>query len=128
MKKRFESKWLERFADGAARAFFVAAWSDEQEEKGKRFRQGVDLMDQAPATPLSAYVHAGILIGQLEVLNKASIYMIGERAAEADGVPEIDSQELGHYLAMEAMGHGVSWSDDHKDFPIKVPYLEYHFG
>ena len=32
---------------------------------------------------------------------------------------------FGHYLAMEAMGHGVSWWDTHARFKIEVPDVEF---
>jgi len=33
---------------------------------------------------------------------------------------------FGHYLAMQAMGHGVSWFDAHAKFPLKFPRIESH--
>lgn len=33
---------------------------------------------------------------------------------------------FGHYLAMEAMGHGVSWADDHEPHGLRVPHMEFH--
>jgi len=124
MKKLFNNTFYEDFAEGAARAVYVQAWVDQQEEKGKRLRG--ELMDQAPATPLSAYVWAGELIGLLTALNKASIYMLGAEAAKAEGADDIDANLFGHYLAMQALGHGVSWFDDHAKFPLKVPGMEYN--
>ena len=40
------------------------------------------------------------------------------------GVVAIDPEHFGRDLAMQAMGTGVSWFDDHKKFPIKIPHIE----
>jgi hypothetical protein len=29
-------------------------------------------------------------------------------------------------MAMQAMGHGVSWFDDNPEFPIEVPHGEFY--
>lgn len=125
MKKLFASAMMEEFVEGAARAVWVQWWADDQENRGKKFKHGVDLMDQAPATPLSAYVWAGELVGELKQLNKVHIAVLVERAREADN-HAVDYREFGHYLAMQALGHGVSWFDDHAQFAIKLPHLEYY--
>lgn len=31
---------------------------------------------------------------------------------------------FGHYMVMQALGHGVSWFDDHKEFDLEVPSFE----
>lgn len=122
----FDNTFTEEFSEGASRAFWVTSWADGMEERGESLSG--QLMEQAPETPLSAWVAAGQLIGELECLNKASIHMLGDRAAKADGVEDIDVEGFGYYMAMEAMGHGVSWFDDHKKFKIKMPHMEYHAG
>lgn len=126
MRRDFDNTFIEEFSDGAARAAFVSSWGDHEEERGKTY-SGLDLMDVAPSTPLSAYVWAGQLIGALEAANHESIFVLGSRAAKADGEDwdSFDGQDLGHYLAMEALGHGVSWFDDHKKFKLKFPHMEY---
>jgi hypothetical protein len=128
LRKDFDNTFIEEFSEGAARAAFVSSWADRQEERGKTY-PGRDLMDVAPSTPLSAYVWAGKLIGRLEAANNANIWMIGSRAAKADRVAwkRFDGVEFGHYMAMEALGHGVSWFDDHKRFKVKIPHMEYHW-
>lgn len=50
-----------------------------------------------------------------------------EECEECNGrgsTSEVDSEEFGSDLAMQAMGHGVSWFDDHKRFELKVPHVE----
>jgi hypothetical protein len=128
MRRDFDNTFVEQFADGAARAAFVSSWADYQEERGKTY-PGEDLMDVAPSTPLSAYVWAGELIGNLENANRDPICTIGARAAKADGVDweDFEGTDFGHYLAMQALGHGVSWFDDHARFKLKVPHMEYNW-
>ena len=130
MRRDFDSEFTEEFAEGAARALWVSAWASEMEEKGETF-PGEDVMDVAPPTPLSAWVAAGELIGRLEQANGVVVEVLAARAAEADGngydVTAIDASEFGHYLAMEALGHGVSWFDNHESFKIKMPSMEYNF-
>lgn len=44
--------------------------------------------------------------------------------------PSVDNgeyaREFGHYLAMQALGHGVSWFDDHARFDLTVPHSEFY--
>ena len=126
----FGDEFTEEFAEGAARAFWVTSWANGVEEKGGRLPAG-DLIDAAPPTPLSAWVAAGELIGRLEQLNGVPIHTLADRAGTADGgdgIMNVDADEFGHYMAMEAMGHGVSWFDDHEKFNVKIPDVEYHAG
>lgn len=37
---------------------------------------------------------------------------------------ESDARDFGHYIAMQSMGHGVSWEDDHADPGLVVPHHE----
>jgi hypothetical protein len=129
MRKLFDNRNTEEFAEGAARAVWVQAWADHQEQKGKTLRG--ELMHQAPATPLSAYVWAGELMGRLAELNKSDIHRLSVKAVEADLARRRDVPfsmvDFGHYMAMQALGHGVSWFDDHAQFAIKIPHMEYDF-
>jgi len=124
MKRLFDSEFTEEFAEGASRAFWVSAWADDQEGRGKRL--GGELMHQAPDTPLSAWVAAGELIALLEVANKVPVEALAERADKVDG-DCVDATEFGHYMAMMALGSGVSWFDDHEKFDFKSVNMEYDF-
>lgn len=130
----FRDEWLA----GAARAFFVCAYadycedpdfcddeSDDDDDRDELPRPGPgeDWLDYAPETPANAYALAGELWARLESENRASVYVLAERAKAADG-EDPDPDQFGHYLAMQAMGHGVSWFDDHKAFAIEVPHME----
>jgi hypothetical protein len=120
----------ETIANAMARAMYVSAWADHQEAMGRRLRG--ELMDQAPATPRRAKDDAFMLIGRFECLNGMDIFALLYAAYKADGFDpyqyppdEKYEKEFGHYLAMQALGHGVSWFDDHAKFPIKFPHIEF---
>jgi hypothetical protein len=51
------------------------------------------------------------------------IYTLRERAEEADGHAP-DPEEFGRDIAMQHMGSGVSWFDDHARFVCDIPYTE----
>ena len=115
--------------DAMARALFVSAWADAEEESGRKFGGGVELMDIAPKTSPDAKRHAEKLAKQFEQKNGMSLDELLAKAAEADSGETINADyagEFGHDLAMQAMGHGVSWFDDHNKFPLKVPHTEFY--
>jgi hypothetical protein len=131
-----------------ARALFVQAYASQQEElqaegrRAKVAKPGQDWMDVAPPTPQAALFAAHNLCGRFEELNGMEILALfakALRADRADGRPStLDAEALrysdtdpqtpelarlfGHYLAMEAVGHGVSWFDDHERFELKFPF------
>lgn len=124
---------LEPVLDGAARAFWVASYADFAEEHRddpdlERAGAGEDWVDVAPETPPAAYELASKFLNKLGDANHAEPTALVCKAAEADGAecpPGWDYAEaFGHYTAMQGMGHGVSWFDDHKEFPLKIPRFE----
>ncbi len=134
-----DSNFRDEFIEGAARAFFVCGYADycdEEEIDDDRSDlpqpgAGGDWMDYAPADmPGHAYALAGELWAGLASMNDVGcgVYSLAEQAATADGIDrdDLDENNFGHYLAMEAMGHGVSWFDDHEKFPLEVPTIECH--
>ena len=52
-----------------------------------------------------------------------SLTEVWRRASAADG-READPNELGYYLTMQALGHGVAWDDDHAPFAVRLPRVE----
>ena len=121
----------EHVLDGAARAFWVDAWASEMEERGEaRGWGGKDVMDLAPKTPVAAQVLAKRLVAAVEKTNDSHIGTLVLEAHDADEKAGIDTggwieyQRLfGHYMAMQALGHGVAWTDDHAEFGMRVPAL-----
>lgn len=114
--------------NGMARAMWVMAWADELEERGHEDSwAGCDLMDLAPETPCKAIELAWTLAGKYEQANGMSVICLLGSAQRADGNSTNDYEyetDFGHYLAMMAMGHGVSWFDDHEEFYLKVPSID----
>lgn len=112
----------------AARAGFVQAWADWMEEKGESLHG--ELMDQAPVTPAKAKVWAKKLLSTMERMNGLSLDKMYERAAakplEHSWERKPTKKDFGHYTAMQALGHGVAWSDDHPRHGFKIPHAEFH--
>lgn len=118
------------FAVSAGRALFVRQWADYVENTLGRGLQG-EIMTQAPPTP-QYFVEAGWrLLGAIENANApCSLVNIMVKAAKADGKDDMAYWtsgyvgEFAHYAAMQSMGEGVSWFDNHSRFDIKIPHRE----
>lgn len=126
---------------GAARGLFVQAYASRQEERysagkknARRAGPEEDWMDIAPPTPRDAYLAASWLLAKLECANKRSVFELITMAARADGLPGWGyvmatpsyQEDFGHYIAMQAVGHGVSWFDNHERFEMEIPHFEYY--
>lgn len=115
--------------DQMARTFWVNAWAQSiEEEGGVPAGPGEDLMDAAPPTHWRAYLKAWTYVDELAEANQmtpAGMYRQAlVRAALRD--TEAIREKFGHYVAMEALGHGVSWRDDHPEgHGIEVPLTEF---
>lgn len=122
-----------------ARTLFVTAWADREEERqerlGRRYKGpfsgslgGVDLFDIAPRTSTKARTAANKLAREIEKINGARLDTLYGRAESAPGkhYREPTPESFGFGLAMQALGHGVSWRDDHPDAGIKLPYTEFY--
>lgn len=99
-----------------AKTFFACAWADYQEEFGEGIGMGAEIMDEIPDNyPVSAYDAADHLIKAMERINGATIESIFEicRAEPGNHRREPDEDEFGYCMAMQAMGHGVGWDDNH---------------
>jgi len=130
-----DSQFRDEFLTGAARAFFTMAYVEyvESVESGDieddydypRAGSGEAWEDYVPSElPPNAFALAGQLWAQIAALNGAAgVYTLNARATEADGVVP-DAEKFGWYLAMEAMGHGVSWFDNHASFDSKLPHMD----
>lgn len=122
-----DSSFRDSFLYGAARAMFVMAYADHvenSEEDLPRPGPGGDWYDYAPEAPPNAYALAGGMWSELHAANgEAGVYSLALRAEAADGAP-VDAEEFGRDLAMQYMGSGVSWFDDHAEFEVKIPHAE----
>lgn len=115
--------------DGAARAFFVDDWAFWEEEEGDGIPAGVELLSYAPATTEHAVAFTREFLEELSGANddKSPEELFFEACIADESAPTQPlARDFGHYIAMEAMGHGVSWFDNHAHFEIEVPYKEYY--
>lgn len=118
---------------GIAKGLYSSAWADDQEEthrssgkKGLSPLSGQEITKIAPAPSASAKNAAEKLARQYEKANGKSLDDLYDDARKANGGQAEDAEMFGHYLAMMALGHGVSWFDDHKKFPLKRVHSEFH--
>lgn len=119
-------------AEAMARALFVSAYADAVESgeiTGDKAGAGQDWMDVAPPTPQRFLNDGWRLLGKYEQANGMHIACLFSAACMADGLMAAERcdhlhSEFGHYLAMMALGHGVSWFDDHERFDLKTPSIE----
>lgn len=134
----------EQIVNKMARTLFVSTYADaidNDEIQGDAAGPGQDWMDVAPATPDRFQNEAWRLVGRIEQLNGMGLICLFAAACEADkesfeamitryhadALTEADWHyigEFGHCLAMQSMGHGVSWFDDHEHFELKLPLIE----
>lgn len=129
----------DKIIEGIARTLFVCTYADGIDSgdlEGPAAGPGQDWMDIAPPTPHSAFNTAWRLAGKLEQANGMGILSLIYKADAADrGLKFGDllgredcfkyAKDFGSDLAMMALGHGVSWFDDHAKFDLEVPDIEY---
>lgn len=125
MSRKDDATLFRNIAEGAARAGFVQAWANYMEEQGESLHG--ELMDQAPATPAAARTWARKLLKTMERMNHMRVKDLYMKAAGHTRTGEgATPNKFGHYMAMEALGHGVSWADDHGDHGLLVPSAEFN--
>ncbi len=123
--------------EGMARAIWVTSWASWLEDLGREGRRarglpvsiaGMDYSETAPATPASAMRAAEDLYLLVKGSSGKTAGELFERACFVDrcDASSENAELFGHYVAMQAMDHGVSWFDDHKEFPLKLPRFEAH--
>lgn len=133
--------------NGIATVLWGDAWAQHIEnarDEGRgacRSLSGVKIEDVMPEIPKAAKQRAMLLARAYGKANGevcvADLLVAAYRADECfdedyldedllNDVHELDSyqEEFGNNLAWMAMGHGVSWFDDHEDFPLEVPHVE----
>ena len=115
----------EQFKLHAARAFFASAWADAVEENGATLRG--EIMSQMPDDIDPAATHAArtLLFDMLRANGCAdAASMLAKCPDEGDRPHTLET--LGHYAAMQAMGHGVGLEDAFGDHEcLRVPYVEF---
>lgn len=141
--KRFgelSSPRQDAFREGAARAFwsdlYMTAVEELQDEEPDLYDElspgpGGDWDSLVPEIPPEAYRDAEAFEREVKTANNVdAIDKLMREAARADGVTleDLDADEFGWGLAMPALGHGVSWFDDHGDFLLKLPHWSQSVG
>jgi hypothetical protein len=115
---------------GMARGVWADLWATEAEEAGESF-SGVDIYDAAPDAPDWAEAWAKKLAAAICHLNGDQKLDALFRAAKEAGFPR-DREAFGYYLGMQAVGHGVHWTDDvpftNSKPKILVPSYEFYEG
>ena len=107
----------------AARAFFASAWADAVDYA----TPGGEIMDDMPGTIDPAATHAAdtLLFDMLRANGCADAAAMLARCPD-EGDREHNLESLGHYAAMQAMGHGVGLGDAFGDPDcLIVPYVEF---
>lgn len=102
------------------------AYQAENDEPGfSMARMGGQWDEVARKPPQSAHMAARRLWREIKELNKP-FFGKNDLAAVLRRPDVRDELEtFGHYLAMEALGYGVSWQDSHQPHGLKVPDFEY---
>ena len=104
---------------------WLPAWASAVEEAGDRLPRNIT-RETADPMPPKVRTSARQVAREIARLNGGRVQSLAEvwrRASAADG-READPHELGYYLTMQALGHGVAWDDDHAPFAVKLPRLE----
>lgn len=117
----------DNFLNGIATILWGLAWADHVEEAGCYNLSGCQIEEHMPEIPELAWQHAEEIRNQIEEENHATLSILFKRAMLADGKYPDQHRDLeerfGECLCYQAQGHGVSWFDDHEEFPIEIPYV-----
>jgi hypothetical protein len=108
--------------NGILEAMWLTAWANAEEEAGRRLPRNIT-METAPPPPASAKKIAKEYAKALAAVNGGRLSGIYDRASVYEK-GHVDARELGYYLTMQGMGHGVSWDDSHNAFPVNLPSTE----
>ena len=117
----FSNGAQEEFIGAAASAFLADALISDSDRDVEI--SGIDLF------PPACYAAAGMLWAEITAANSdrvgCGIYSIAQNIGAANG-GTADFAEIGYYFAMAALGHGVSYFDDHAEPApaVVIPYME----
>ena len=124
---------------GIEDAVWLPQWMSAMEEagRGRELPRNVTRRS-ADEIPKSGRTLARMFALALTDKNKATLYELYLRAIDAEALrrgvnPQaqrrggvVDPETLGWYLAMQAQGHGVGWTDDHEEFEVSLPSAEWY--
>lgn len=145
----------ERIIQAMARALWASKYADaydngELPEGSDHAGAGEDWIDHCGETPVRAYMAAAVFAEDLLTAARdqakpkhiACLWQVFGRAIGADDdkdsselyneLDDVQNQtlqdEFGHLTAMQSMGHGVGWADDHERLPFEVPRTLEHLS
>lgn len=114
-------EYTEQVIEAMASTLWALAWADHVEETGCTNLSGCEITEHMPEVPEAAEKAARTLASKLaQCGERLDVGELFRRAQMADGrSPDDDpwgrrSERFGHCVALQALGHGVSWSDDHE--------------
>lgn len=114
-----------------AQTLFATSWADyvdavDSNKPGRGRLSGKEVFNEMPdVIPKEAFDEAMDYTSDLEKINGKSIEDLFESAINAGG--EEDIELFAHYLIMQALGHGVSWTDNNPKFPFKNTNIEFSY-
>lgn len=118
---------------GMVWGLWEAAWLDGRDHwADEHCKQGAEVPKGCPDPPDEVMLHAASLWGRVSQLNKMSPVCLLAMAKAADGMHDEDIADaeycfdFGWCLAMQSLGHGVSWFDDHEQFEMETPDVEFY--
>ena len=111
--------------DGMAEALWATMWADKMDELGVGgHMSGMEITEIMPKVPPEAIALGQKIAQQIEQANSISLDNFIPPGFSSEDWYSSDAEKLGWYLAMQSMGHGVSWADDHEDHGLKLPHVE----
>ena len=123
------SPYEDDLIEGLAHALWADAWLsgwEEAQEDGYvddvPWPMGAQLEQYIPNTPEKALDEAKQVFSEIQAKNLDVDWAAFVPEGEDPGT--FKAYDFGYYLGMEYMGHGVSWSDDHEDHGLAIPYGE----
>ena len=125
-----------KIRDAMAKAFFASAYADQYDEaENPGFSaSGCDWLDLMPDDMDPAALHAAdtLVMDMLRANGGKNAESLLDFVREhSAGDREATAEMFGHYLAMQAMGHGVGLGDAFGRVvyeSVKVPYVEFSGG
>lgn len=106
---------------GMAKTLSTLAWADFAEEHDATSGfSGQDLMEISPEPSQFAIKRAEELYDSIEEMNGVDLNGFVPPGED----DSFDLEKFGFYLVMEALGHGVAWTDDHEDHGLEMPLIE----
>lgn len=115
-----------------ARALWCCTWADYIDNTGQGLKlSGREITEIALPTKEIYLKEAEENIATIEQNNGASICVLLRKTWEADHSPPLTDAKLAEYvydfgfsLAMQVLGTGVRWADNHEELPFDVHYRD----